>query len=155
MTLKGADLIDYREELVLSLSSAREHIVSSVREAQKRYKRQYDKKAREIPLRCGDWALVQFPQDESRKQRKLSRPWHGPYCVTEINGPDATLLKVYFPEEGPIQVHSSCVCPCPPFLPVGFYWYGGNRRCLGRVPQWVERLLQDAGNSPQDPASDE
>ena len=30
-----ADLTDYREELVLSLSSAREHTVSSVKEAQK------------------------------------------------------------------------------------------------------------------------
>ena len=40
-------------------------------------------------------------------------------------------------------MHLSCVCPCPPLLPVGFYWYGGNRRCSGRVPQWVERLLQE------------
>ena len=166
---EGADLTDYWEELVLSLSSAREHAVSSVREAQKRYKRQYDKKVRTTLLRCGDWALVRFPQNESGKQRKLSRPWHGPYRVTAVNGPVATLLKVYFPEEGPIQVHLSRVCPCSPLLPVGFYWYGGNRKCLGAVPQWVERLLQDglkdpsldeesiqgAGDSPLDPASDE
>ena len=167
--LEGADLSDYQEELMLSLSSAHEHAVSSVREAQKRYKRQYDKKARAVPLRCGDRALVRFPWDESGKQRKLSRPWHGPYHVTAINGPDATLLKVYFPEKGPIQVHLSRVCPCSPLQPVGFYWYGGNRRCSGRVPQWVERLLQDgprdsgwdeesiqdAADSPMDPVSDQ
>ena len=58
---------------MLSLSSAREHAVSSVQEAQKRYKKQYDKKARTDPLRCGDWALVRFPQDKSGKQRKLTR----------------------------------------------------------------------------------
>lgn len=110
--LEGADLSDYREELVLSLSSAREHAVSSVREVQKWYKRQYDRKARAVPLRCGDWALVRFPQDKSGKQRKLSRLWHGPYRVTAINEPDVTLVKVYFPE-GPIQVHLSRVCPCP------------------------------------------
>ena len=141
--LEGADLSDYREELVLSLSSAREHAVSSLKEAQKRYKKQYDKKARTVPLRCGDWTLIHFPQDESGKQRKLSRPWHGPYRITAINEPDATLVKVYFPEEGPIQVHLSRVCPCPPLLPAGFYWYGGNRRCPGRVPQWVDRMLLD------------
>ena len=137
---------------MLSLSSAREHAVSSVREAQKRYKKQYDKKARTVPFRCGDWALVHFPQDESGKQRKLSRPWHGRHRVTTINGPVATLLTVNFPEEGPIQVHLSQVCPCPPLLPVGSYWYWGNCRCLGRVPQWVERLLQEG---PQDSGSDE
>ena len=100
--LEGADLSDFREELVLSLPSAREHAVSSVREAQKQYKKQYDKMARTVPFRCGDWALVRFPQDKSGKQRKLSRPWHGPYRVTAITGHDATLLKVYFPEVGPI-----------------------------------------------------
>ena len=66
-------------------------------------------------------------------------------------------------------MHLSCVCPCPPLLPVGFYWYGGNRRCSGRVPQWVERLLQegssdsgldeesiqDAADSTMDPVSDQ
>ena len=111
--LKGADLSDYQEELVLSLSSACEHAVSSVGETQKRYKRQYDKKARTVPLRCEDWALIRFPQDESGKQRKPSRLWRGPYRVTAINEPDATLVKVYSPEEGLIQVHLSRVCPCP------------------------------------------
>ena len=73
--LEGADLSDYQEELVLSLSSACEHAVSSVGGAQMWYKRQYDKKARTVPLRCGDWSLVRFPQDESGKQRKPSRLW--------------------------------------------------------------------------------
>ena len=49
-------------------------------------------------------------------------------------------------------MHLSSVCPCSALLPVGFYWYGGNRRCSGRVPHWVERLLQEG---PQDSDSDE
>ena len=32
-------------------------------------------------------------------------------------------------------------CPCPQ-LPIGFYWFGGNRHSIGGVPRWVERLLQ-------------
>ena len=66
--LERADLSDFREELVLSLSLAREHAVSS------------------------------FPQDKSRKQRKLSR--RGVVLIVSPDGPDAALLKVYFPEEG-------------------------------------------------------
>ena len=69
----------------------------------------YDKKPRTVSLRCGDWVLIHFPQDESGKQRNLSRPWHSRYRITAINQPDATMVKVYFLEEGPIQVHLSCV----------------------------------------------
>ena len=31
--------------------------------------------------------------------------WHGPYRVTEIRGQDVSINKVYFPQEGIIQVH--------------------------------------------------
>ena len=63
------------------------------------------------------------------------------------------MVKVYFPEEGQIQVHQSRVCSCPPHLPAGFYWYGGNRKSQGRVPQWVQNLFcneQDEQNSDQE-----
>ena len=51
------------------------------REAQQRYKHQYDKTARTSKLRVGDWVLIYFPQDETGKSRKLSHPWHGPYRI--------------------------------------------------------------------------
>ena len=41
-----------------------------------------------------------------------------------------TVVKVYYPEEGPLQIHRTRVCPCPSALPVGFYWYGGNDNLL-------------------------
>ena len=77
-TVIPCDLSDYREELMLSLSSARELAVSSIREAQGRYKRQYNKGARIGNFQVGDWAFVKFPAEESGKNRKMSRPWHGP-----------------------------------------------------------------------------
>ena len=53
----------------------------------------------------GDWVLVRFPQEDSGRQRKLSRPpWHGPYRIAEVNNPDVTVVPVYFPEE---RVHPS------------------------------------------------
>lgn len=115
--------------------------VDSIRAAQARYKHYYDKKSRPVTLKLGDWVLIRFPQDEAGKQRKLSRPWHGPYRVTQRNDPDVTAIKVYYPDEGPIQVHQSRVCPCPPKLPAGFYWYGGRRKSPGRIPQWVHQLF--------------
>jgi len=68
----------------------------------------------------GDWVLIRFPHEESGKQLKLSKPWHGPYRIIRKNDPDVTAVPVYFPESGSIQVHQSRVCPCPPKCPTAF-----------------------------------
>ena len=82
---------------------------------------------------------MKFPQDETGRLRKLSRPWHGPYRVIDKHNPDITVVKVYAPQDGQIQVHQS---RCPPELPAGFYWYGSRRSSPGRPPKWVDKLLQ-------------
>ena len=132
---------DYREELVLMLGRARKHAVTSIQKAQKRYKKNYDKHSQDSTMRVGDWVLVRFPQEESGRFRKLSRPWHGPYRVISLDSPDITVSKVYFPGDDALQVHLSRVQPCPPSYPHGFYWYGGNQYSTGRKPQWVQSLL--------------
>ena len=66
---------------------------------------QDDKRATPSSFKVGDLVLVRFPQEESGKQRKLSRPWHGPYRVVQSTKPDVTVVKQFFPEEGTIQVH--------------------------------------------------
>ena len=88
--------------------------------------------------------LVRFPCEESTKQCKLSKPRHGPHRIINKNDPDATVVPVYFPESGSIQVHQSRVYPCPPTCkwPVGFHWHGGNQLGgCGGVPRWLGRLL--------------
>ena len=85
--------------------------------------------------------LVRFPQDETGKQRKLSRPWHGPYRIIDRRDPDVTVVKVYAPQDGQIQVQTR-VALCPPELPSGFFWYGNRRARPGRPPKWVDKLLQ-------------
>ena len=112
---------DYREELILSLSSARSTAAECIQKAQAKYKAQYDRKATSRTYRPGEWILVKFPCDESGKQRKLSRPWHGPYRVVSTAGPDVTAQKVYFPEDGQIQIHQSRVSDCPPGFPAGVW----------------------------------
>ena len=140
--IQPANLSDYREQLLLSMTSARELAATQIQKAQKRYKAQYDKESNSLEYQLGDWALVKFPQEESGKQRKLSRPWHGPYRVTSRDDPDLTLVKVYFPQEGTIQVHQTRVKPCPNF-PAGYYWYGPRRRRPGRPPKWVDNVLAE------------
>ena len=141
-SIHPTDITDYREELMCSLSSAREIAATSIRRAQARYKRQYDRRARESTVRIGDWVLIRFPQDESGRWRKLSWPWHGPYRVVDRSDPDVTCVKIYYPQDGEIRVHQSRVCDCPAEFLAGYYWYGGRRRGPGCPPKWVERLMQ-------------
>ena len=91
--------------------------------------------------KVGDLVLVKLPHEESGKNQKLSRLWHEPYRVIQRNDPDLTVVKQFFPEAGPIQIHQFRVCPCSE-LPIGFYWYGGNSHSAGSVPRWVEKLTQ-------------
>ena len=96
------DVSTYREELTVSLASARNLAASSIRQAQKKYKKSNDRKVVRRDYRVGDWVLVRFPHEEMGKGRKLSRPWHGPYRVVEANEPDVTVVKVYRPQDGQI-----------------------------------------------------
>ena len=132
---------DYREELILTLSTARQTALETIREAQKKYKLQYDRHADDYHYRIGDWILIRFPSDESGRLRKLSRPWHGPYRVKACNDTNITATKVYFPLEDSIHVHQNRVKPCPVGFTPGYYWYGGRRRGPGHPPRWVEAVL--------------
>ena len=58
--------------------------------------------------------IMKFPQEEQGRMRKLSHPWRGPYQVIERNDPDLTISKVYYPQEGSIQVHQERISFCPP-----------------------------------------
>ena len=123
------------------LGGARPRAVTAIQKAQNHYKEKYDQRSQDSTLRVGDWVLVKFPQEESGCWRKLSRPWRGPYRVTSLDSPDVTVTKVYRPEDGPLQIHLSRVQPCPPTFPHGFYWYGGDQYAPGKIPKWVQSLL--------------
>ena len=73
---------------------------------------------------------MRFSQDEMGKLRKLSLPWRSPFRIVSRGDPDVTVVKVYFPKEGPLQVHQSRVCPCSSACPLGFT---GMRKSSGLV----------------------
>ncbi len=133
---------DYREQVVLTLQSARDLAVRTIKKAHDRYKHHYDTGARCTSFKIGDWVFVRFPQEETGRLRKLSRPWHGPYRITTLSGPDVCVTEVYHPDSKK-KIHISRVKLSPQGLPTGFYWYGGNRKSLGHVPTWVDGILQD------------
>lgn len=141
-TIEPTKVSDYLEELVLSLSSARQIATEAIRTAQLKYTSSYDRRSCDVNFQMGDWVLVKFPQDETGRLRKLSCPWHGPYRVIDKHDSDITVVKVYAPQDGQIQVHQSRVVRCPPGLPAGFYWYGSRHSSPGRPPKWVDKLLQ-------------
>ena len=67
------------------------------REAQRRYKLQYDKTARTSKFRVGDWVMIYFLQDKNwQVSRKLSHPWHGPYQIISKNDPTIIIAKSAF-----------------------------------------------------------
>ena len=83
---------------MLSLLSASELAALNIKAAQKRYKRQYDRHAALSKYQVGDLVLIRFPHEEIGNQRKLSRPWHGPYRTVEYRDPDLVVKKQFFPE---------------------------------------------------------
>ena len=92
--------------------------------------------------------------DETGKQRKLSRPWHGPYRVITVNDTNLTAAKVYFPREDTIKVHRARAKPCPEGFMAGYYWYGNKRKGPGRPPKWVENALADTSDCSQESGED-
>jgi len=74
-TIQPTDVADYREELSLSLFSARELAAKTIQKAQKRYKDQHDKYLSPTEYGLGDWVLVRFPHEETGCHVVTSMAW--------------------------------------------------------------------------------
>lgn len=93
------------EEVILLLSSAQQLANETIQEAQRKYKLQFDGKAQPDRLQIGEWVLIKFSHEELGKNRKLSRPLHGPYRIITMTNTDITVIGIYFPNDGSIKVH--------------------------------------------------
>lgn len=58
--LEAIDVSDYREKVVLLLSTARQMAADPIRTVQAQYKKTYEH--RETHYKVGDWVLVNFPR---------------------------------------------------------------------------------------------
>ena len=153
--LEESEVTEYREQLALTLREAREQAALSIQQAQSRYKKYYDQKTTPNTVKRTDWVMICFPQDETGKERKLSRPWYGPYRVLEVTETGILAEKVYAPQDRRIQVHLERVTRCPRNFPSGYYWYGSRRQGPGRPPKWLVTLQQQCErNSPDTSCED-
>ena len=96
---KPTAVADYRQELIKSLSTARQAAFSSISRSQNKYKEQYDSKSDLYKYRVGDWVLIRFPSEETGRFRKLLRPWHRPDRITSCDDTCVQAVKVYFPDQ--------------------------------------------------------
>ena len=132
-------LNEYRQQLIKVLKQARELAAQQIQAAQRKYKKQHDRNTSTEKYKEGDWILIRFPHDEVGKQRKLSRPWHGPYRVATSTATGVSATKVYTDDRNPIQVHLHRVTRCPPGFPAGYFWYGSHRKGPGRPPKELQQ----------------
>ena len=59
---------------MLALASAHDLAAESIKVAQKHYEDYYDRGAKQVDYRLGDWVLIKFPAEETGQNRKLSNP---------------------------------------------------------------------------------
>ena len=70
----------------------------------------YDQRSKEGNYQLGDWVMVKFPQEETGRLRKISRPWHPLYRIIDRRDPDVTVVKIYAPQDGGA---SDSICTLP------------------------------------------
>ncbi len=110
--LYPTDIGDYRNELTTKLASAWANAKKEIGGAQAAQKRQYDRAAKDPKLRCGDRVMVYMPSEVQGKDRKLARPYHGPYRVLNITPTNAEVVLIDQPRDPPIFVSLSRVRHC-------------------------------------------
>lgn len=54
---------DYREEVILSLTSARNLAAKNIKVAQEHYKNFYDQGTKQVDYHLGDWVFIRFPAE--------------------------------------------------------------------------------------------
>ncbi len=130
------DTADYRTELMVSLAEAWQLAKSNIGHAQCRQKKSYDKDKQESNLKPGERVMVYMPSESQGPERKLARPFHGPYRVLGVTPANAEVVLVDRPEDECIFVALSRVRRC--YAEQGNeVWAGGKGRARRRRRQRV------------------
>ena len=103
-TVYMVDVDDYRTELVSQLSDAWKAAAESIKQAQGRQKRTYDRKATESKFAVGERVLVHMPHEVKGNAWKFARPSHGPYRIVALTPTNAEVKLVDKPAKASIFV---------------------------------------------------
>ena len=137
------DLDDYRTELVINLKKARELALKSIKEAQEKQRSQYDKQSSIQVYNIGDRVMVFMPSDVTGKDRKLARPYHGPFRIIDLTRTNAEVQLIGRPQDQTIFVAIDRLRRCYPELS-DKSWTGrkGKKSRQKRLPKDQSPLIE-------------
>ena len=125
------DMEDYRSELVTKLSHAWCLAKNKIEKAQDAQKIQYDKRARVTEIQVGDRVMVYMPSSVKGKDRKLARPYHGPYRVLKVTPSNVEVTLVDKPQDPSIFISLNRVRRCYDEME-DHSWTGSKRKSRKR-----------------------
>ena len=143
------DMEDYRTELMVNLKSARELALSSIREAQRKQKTAYDQHSTSSVYQVGDRVMVYMPKEVTGKDRKLARPFHGPFRIVNLTPTNAEVQLVERPKDSPLFVAIDRLRKCYSEM-TNESWTGRNRggRRTGRLQSKALMQYQNCKQMP-------
>ena len=110
------ELDDYKTAMLIEFSTAWENTQVSVRDAQTRYKNQYNRSAKhQFHVAIGDRVFV---VEKGIRGRKLSRPFQGPYRIVKVGDNNVEVRPVGRPSDPPERLNIEQVRPRPREIPV-------------------------------------
>ena len=98
-----------------------------------RQKKFYDMHAKEPSYKIGERVMVYMPTDVVGKDRKLARPYHGPYCITALTPTNAEVKLVDSVDDPSIFVALDQLRRCYPEIPNASWT--GCRKTRRRKPK--------------------
>ena len=97
-------MCDYRTELFSTLKKAHALALESIHNAQEKQRKFYYQQSTNCKLQIGDRVMVFMPNETTGKDRKLARPYHGPYRVVSLTQTNAEVRLIEYPSEPTIFV---------------------------------------------------
>ena len=113
----NVDVDDFKSEMTLHMSEAWELARASVKKAQHRQKKQYNRRAKSANFKTGDRVFVFMPGAKRGKAYKFTRAFHGPFRVVEMMENGAIVKPVDRPQEDSVRVAIDRLRACPVEVP--------------------------------------
>ena len=105
---------DYRTELLTTLTKVRGLAMESIRKTQEKQRKFYDRQSTTPKFQVGDRVMVFMPSETVGKNRKLARPYHGPYHVINVTQTNAEVQLIECPSEPSMFVAIDRLRKCYP-----------------------------------------
>ncbi|XP_062520952.1 capping protein inhibiting regulator of actin dynamics-like [Corticium candelabrum] len=100
----------FKTDMLLGFSVAWENAQMRIKDAQERYKQQYDRFRKPHTFRIGDRVFI---EEEVGKKKKIGLPFRGPYRVIKTTENNVEVRPVGRPEEPSKWLNVERVRPCP------------------------------------------